>query len=198
MTNLVRLATVILMLSLAVSSRAEDSKPQETCPIGGEPVDTTLFTDVDSVRIYVCSTACIAKVAIDPAGAIETLKQRGERPAQRQTLCPVLEGKAIKKSLYVDHDGKRIYVCCKSCVKKVTQDPATYIAKLEAQGILLERRQVKCPAMPEEDVLASKFVDYEGKRLYLCCDDCIKKVAADPAPYFSKAETNGITLDQAD
>lgn len=55
-----------------------------------------------------------------------------------QTTCPVLR-EAINKSLYVDFQGKRIYVCCGSCIEEVKKDPGKYIKKLEAQGIILEK-----------------------------------------------------------
>ena len=54
-----------------------------------------------------------------------------------QTTCPIMGG-AINKSLFVDHDGKRIYVCCESCLGKIKQDPEKYISKLTGQGIVLE------------------------------------------------------------
>lgn len=54
-----------------------------------------------------------------------------------QTTCPVMGGK-INKELYVDHDGKRIYLCCAGCVSKVKADPEKYIRQLEDQGIQLE------------------------------------------------------------
>ena len=55
-----------------------------------------------------------------------------------QTTCPVMGGK-IDKSLYVDHEGKRIYVCCAGCVGVIRKTPGKYISRLEAQGITLDR-----------------------------------------------------------
>jgi len=54
-----------------------------------------------------------------------------------QTTCPAM-GNPINRSLFVDHNGKRIYVCCQSCVGKVKEDPETYVSKLTGQGIVLE------------------------------------------------------------
>jgi YHS domain-containing protein len=51
-----------------------------------------------------------------------------------QTTCPVM-GSKIDKSLYVDVKGKRIYVCCQTCVAAVKKDPDTYIAKLQQEGV---------------------------------------------------------------
>lgn len=54
-----------------------------------------------------------------------------------QTTCPVMGSKVDTNSLYVDVDGKRIYVCCQACVAAVKKDSAKYIAKLEAEGVTL-------------------------------------------------------------
>ena len=59
-----------------------------------------------------------------------------------QTNCPVMGG-AVDKSIFVDADGKRIYLCCKGCVATVTKDPKKYIDKLEAEGITLDKTPVK-------------------------------------------------------
>jgi len=54
-----------------------------------------------------------------------------------QTTCPVLGGK-IDKDVYVDHQGKRIYLCCKGCIDTFKKDPAKYLKKLEDEGVSLE------------------------------------------------------------
>ena len=41
------------------------------------------------------------------------------------------------------------------------------------------------------------FVDYEGKRVYFCCNDCPPVFKKDPAKYISKLEKAGVTLDDA-
>ncbi|HUU10254.1 MAG TPA: hypothetical protein VM431_06905 [Phycisphaerae bacterium] len=54
-------------------------------------------------------------------------------PAEiQQKACPVMGG-AINPAIYVDHEGRRIYFCCQACVAKFKQDPATYIAKVDAE-----------------------------------------------------------------
>ena len=56
-----------------------------------------------------------------------------------QTTCPVMKGSPVNKSLYVDADGYRIYVCCGMCQKTVQADPAKYIAEMKAAGVELEK-----------------------------------------------------------
>ena len=58
-------------------------------------------------------------------------------PSQPQTVCPVMGGK-INTNLFVDAEGKRVYVCCKGCLGKFNAEPAKYIAQLEAKGVKLE------------------------------------------------------------
>lgn len=67
-----------------------------------------------------------------------------------QTTCPVMEGGKINKKLYVDANGKRIYVCCGGCIAEVKKDPAKYIEKLEKAGVVLEKAPEKEADKPKE------------------------------------------------
>jgi YHS domain-containing protein len=60
-----------------------------------------------------------------------------EKSENLQTDCPVMGGE-INKEIFVDHEGKRIYFCCQSCVDTFKKDPAAYMKKLEASGVNLE------------------------------------------------------------
>ncbi len=64
--------------------------------------------------------------------------------AKVQTTCPHM-GEKIDKSIYVDHEGKRVYFCCKMCVAKFKADPGKYVKKLEDEGVELEKTP---PAQP--------------------------------------------------
>lgn len=61
---------------------------------------------------------------------------QNEEELKPQTTCPVMGGK-INKDLYVDADGRRIYVCCKGCIGAVKKNPEKYIEKLEEKGVTL-------------------------------------------------------------
>ena len=62
-----------------------------------------------------------------------------------QTTCPVMGG-PVNKSIFVDAEGKRIYLCCKGCIDPVKKDPKKYIAKLEAEGVTLDKTPAAAPA----------------------------------------------------
>lgn len=66
---------------------------------------------------------------------------------KKQTNCPVMTKNPVNPELYVDVNGKRIYVCCAGCIAKIKADPDTYIKQLEAEGIVLE----KAPEMEKKD-----------------------------------------------
>ena len=53
-----------------------------------------------------------------------------------QTTCPVMGGK-INKDIYVDHGGKRIYLCCPACISAFKKSPEKHISKMKEQGIEL-------------------------------------------------------------
>ena len=69
-----------------------------------------------------------------------TSKSDVSRPRPQET-CPVMGGK-VDKSLFVDAEGYRIYVCCEGCLKTVKGDPGKYIEKIKANGEI----PVKVPA----------------------------------------------------
>jgi YHS domain-containing protein len=116
------------------------------------------------------------------------------QPAKLQTTCPVMGGE-INRNLYVDYEGKRIYVCCKTCLGTLQKDPAKYIKKLEDSGVTVATLQAACPVMGEK-VNRDLYVDYEGKRIYVCCKDCIDAVKKDPAKYVASLEKAGVALDK--
>ena len=54
--------------------------------------------------------------------------------------------------------------------------------------------QTKCPVMGgtiNKDV----YADYEGKRVYFCCEACISTFKKDPAKYVKKLEGEGVVLE---
>jgi len=48
-------------------------------------------------------------------------------------------GGKIDRSVYTDHQGKRVYFCCPACVDAFEKDPASYIQTMESRGVVLEK-----------------------------------------------------------
>ena len=56
------------------------------------------------------------------------------------------------------------------------------------------KAQTTCPVMGGAIDKAS-FVDYEGKRIYMCCKGCTAALKKDPTKYIKILEDAGVTLD---
>ena len=74
-----------------------------------------------------------------------------EPPAQKRTVdkaqavCPVT-GDKIDKTVFSDYGGKRVYFCCKDCVTTFKADPAAIVARMEKDGIVLDKTPATDPA----------------------------------------------------
>ena len=54
--------------------------------------------------------------------------------------------------------------------------------------------QKTCPVMGGK-INKDIYADYEGKRVYFCCEACISTFKSDPAKYVKKLEAEGVTLE---
>ncbi|MFH2056280.1 MAG: YHS domain-containing protein [bacterium] len=106
---------------------------------------------------------------------------------KNQTVCPVMGG-AIDSTVYTDIQGQRVYHCCPMCSAKLKADPDKYFKQAAAEGVLFENIQTTCPVSGEKLEEKSTFSDYEGRRIYFCCEMCPPKFAADPAKYLGNLE----------
>jgi YHS domain-containing protein len=54
--------------------------------------------------------------------------------------------------------------------------------------------QKYCPVMTKDevDLKASKWVDYKGVKVYLCCDTCVARFKRDPAAYLDPKLVPGL------
>ena len=121
-----------------------------------------------------------------------------------QTICPVMGG-PINKELFVEYQGKKVYLCCEDCVKMFKANPEKYLAKLpqfkdvvdkavtnvadmpampEMPGMKMAE-QTKCPVMGGP-IDKQYYVEYKGKKVYFCCGGCDTTFLADPEKYLAK------------
>jgi YHS domain-containing protein len=49
---------------------------------------------------------------------------------EKGQTCPVMIGRPVKEKFFVDHNGKRIYLCCGPCVKAFSKHPEKYAKNL--------------------------------------------------------------------
>ncbi len=121
--------------------------------------------------------------------------------AQNQKLCPLMIEDEIDPEEFVEYKGKKIFMCCGSCVKKFKKDP-DYYAKLTSKFIpqvdksLLDAKikfieQKFCMVYPDR-VISPKSYSYEhaGKKYYFWSSTAIRKFKAKPDFYIEKAKKN--------
>jgi YHS domain-containing protein len=82
----------------------------------------------------------VMAAANDSSAADETMKKAccAEKSETVQTTCPVMGGE-IKKDVYLDHEGYRIYFCCQACVEKFKKDPGVYLQKMKDANVILQK-----------------------------------------------------------
>lgn len=56
--------------------------------------------------------------------------------------------------------------------------------------------QTACPVMGRA-IDKNIYVDYGGKRIYFCCEDCPKAFEKDPAKFMKKIADAGVVLEDA-
>lgn len=115
---------------------------QKSCPVGGTKIAKDSYVDYEGKRVYLCCDGCAAAFKKDPGKYLKKLADMGEEvetiAAVPQKTCPVMGG-AINKEIFVDHEGRRIYLCCEGCREPFVSDPAMYLKKLEEMGEIPER-----------------------------------------------------------
>src|ERR1700761_8712058 len=47
-----------------------------------------------------------------------------------------------------------------------------------------------CPVMTDQPTRADRFIDYNGKRIFFCCDKCMARFQQNPAKYVANLEGN--------
>lgn len=110
-------------------------KPQTVCPLTGGDINKEAYADYKGQRIYFCCMGCEPRFYKNPGKSLQRIKENGEMaesldPLSVQPQCPV-SGEAIDPSVYVDHNGKRIYFCCEKCRKKFNKKPEKFLQKME-------------------------------------------------------------------
>jgi len=82
------------------------------------------------------------------------------------------------------------------CGRKETAVTASHEGGGTAAVAPAAKPQTTCPVMGGA-INRSIHADYEGKRVYFCCNACVSTFKADPAKYIKKLEDAGVTIEKA-
>lgn len=80
-----------------------------------------------------------------------SLLHADEKPLRdvKDMVCPVkategCEGgycsKKVKRDIFVEYEGRKVYFCCKGCVKVFEKDPKTFLKKTQEQWQVIDNK----------------------------------------------------------
>lgn len=67
---------------------------------------------------------------------------------------------------------------------------------LASKDVTKGEPQTICPVMGGK-IDKNVYVDYEGERVYFCCESCKQMFMQDPEKYIEKMEAEGVTLEKS-
>ncbi|HXG67330.1 MAG TPA: YHS domain-containing protein [Blastocatellia bacterium] len=115
------------------------------------------------------------------AGAVVAQAADGEKKPVTNKMCPVMNSAASEK-YRTEYKGQYVYFCCQGCIKMFEKDPEGYVAKMSKEDQEAIKANTVCPITEDPITDHTRFVEHEGRKVYLCCDGCVttykKKIAA--------------------
>ncbi|HMS18204.1 MAG TPA: hypothetical protein PKA37_15275 [Planctomycetota bacterium] len=127
-----------------------------------------------------------------PMGAA-LAQDKASVPFYGNTTCPVMADKPINRKFFVEHEGQKIYVCCRNCQKKVQASPGEYLAKAYPPEKVKEVKTEKCVVMGKEIKGKGESVVWQGHKLTFCCKRCVAKFRDEPNKILTRALNPSLT-----
>lgn len=103
----------------------EKAVTNRMCPVMNSPVSEKYRTEYNGQYVYFCCQGCVTMFEKDPAKYIAELSKEDLAAIQPNEICPVTNEKNPNRSLWVEHEGRKIYFCCDGCVNMFKKKVAT-------------------------------------------------------------------------
>ena len=91
--------------------------------------------------------------------------------------CPV-SGGPVSEKYRTEYKGQYVYVCCEGCLTGFNKTPDAFVAKMSKEERDLIAINEVCP-VTSEPIDKAVSLEFEGRKVYLCCDHCIEKYKKD-------------------
>ena len=216
--KLIRLISLsIFFASFAWPAAAGHAQEQDLAGIkcivnGKKAASVESFVQYKYGKVYFCNDDCAETFK-------EDLKLKGDAKftlmANHQLVltgqyvqkgCP-MSGAKIVDEFKINVGGIKVGFCCEGCRDNVAKketlakkaafvfSPAAFRKAFEKKSeINLEN--VKCMMMPEQNVVAEHAVDYEGGKVFFCCEGCTKKFSSDTDEFATLANQQLVATGQ--
>lgn len=173
-------------VGLGVVAHAQDKASSGAkCPISGEPIDKSVSVKHKGKDVYFCCPKCKGAFEKEPAKYAAAVKAQWDalRPLAVQVACPVTGG-VINRKISVDSPHGALYFADEAAKAKYQKDPKAFETKLAD----CYTYQTQCAVMADEEIDPTVCVEHDGRKVYFCCANCIKKFNAEPAKYVAAVD----------
>lgn len=141
LTRLAAAASIVAgMLLTSATTRADDKddakrierllvRAQAVCPVTGKGLTSmggAVKATVSKATVYLCCKGCFGKTI--PSKHWDTVTAN---LIKAQGHCPVMDKPLPTNPKSVVVEGRRIFVCCPPCTKKIEDDPKKYVAAVD-------------------------------------------------------------------
>lgn len=102
-------------------------------------------------------------------------------------ICPVKD-EPVNLAVSTATDDGPVYFCCAGCIGRYEKDAKKYADEVSEQRKVLktlDKVQVACPVTGEA-ISEKSFIKEGGKKVYFCCNECVKKYTKAPEKYATK------------
>jgi len=116
-------------------------------------------------------------LAVLVTGAVGTRISADEKKNVTNKMCPV-SGGPVSEKFRTEYKGQFVYVCCEGCLNEFNKDPEKFVAKMSKEERDAIAINEKCP-VSGEPIDKTKWVEFEGRKVYFCCDHCVESYKKD-------------------
>ena len=95
-----------------------------------------------------------------------------EKKSVTNKMCPV-SGGPVSEKYRAEYKGQYVYMCCEGCLAEFNKNPETYVAKLSKEDQEAIKANELCP-ITKEPIDKNLSVEFEGRKVYFCCDHCLE------------------------
>lgn len=175
------------------------SYPLKNCPVSGEALGS-MGDPIDLVvkgrLVRLCCKDCVKSINKDSLAAFKKIDKAviaAQKPSFPLTHCPVTGDKYDIDAIDKVIGTRYIKLCCKGCKRKLSANPAKYLAEIDKALIkaqLADYPLKNCPVSGEPLGSMGDPIDqlYGTTLVRLCCKGCIKSFEKEPAKYIEKLD----------
>ena len=121
--------------------------------------------------------AILLVVMIAGAVAARVTVDGNEKKNVTNKSCPV-SGGAVSEKYRAEYKGQYVYLCCEGCLSEFNKNPDQFVAKLSKEDQEAIKTNEVCP-VSGEPIDKTKSLEFEGRKVYFCCDHCVEKYKKD-------------------